>query len=43
MKCQSLFSGKIKKTLVNLLSAELAQIVVKVNISWASLVISLNC
>ena len=30
MKCQSLFSGKSKKTIVYLLSAELAQRVVKI-------------
>ena len=32
MKCQSLFSFKIKKTIVNLSSAEFAQRVVKINI-----------
>ena len=30
MKCQNLFSGKNKKNIVKLSSAELAQIVVKV-------------
>ena len=30
MKCQILFSGKNKKNIINLLSAELAQRVVKV-------------
>ena len=32
MKCQNLFSGKNKKNLINLLSAELAQRVVKVKV-----------
>ena len=31
MKCQSLLSGKNKKNIINLLSAEAAQKVVKVN------------
>ena len=31
MKCQSLFSGKNKKNILNLSSAELAQRVVKIN------------
>ena len=31
MKCQILFSGKSKKTIINLSSAELAQRVVKVD------------
>ena len=31
MKCQILFSGKNKKNIINLLSAENAQRVVKVN------------
>ena len=31
MKCQILFSGKNKKSITNLVSAELAQRVVKVN------------
>ena len=31
MKCQNLFSGKNKKNIINLLAAELAQIVVKIN------------
>ena len=30
MKCQSLFSGKIKKNIINFLSAELTQRVIKV-------------
>ena len=33
MKCQILFSRKNKKTIINLLSAELAQRVVKVNMA----------
>ena len=33
LKCQSLFSGEIKKNIVNLSSAELAQRVVKVKAS----------
>ena len=32
MKCQILFSGKSKKNITNLLSAELAQSMVKVNL-----------
>ena len=32
MKCQNLFSGKNKKYIINLSSARLAQIMVKVNI-----------
>ena len=31
MRCQDLFSGKYKKNIISLLSAELAQRVVKVN------------
>ena len=31
IKCQILFSGKNKKNIINLLSAELAQRVIKVN------------
>ena len=31
MKCQILFAGKNKKNIINLLSAELAQRVIKVN------------
>ena len=34
MKCQSLFSAKNKKNMVNLSIIELAQRVVKVNISF---------
>ena len=34
MKCQILFSGKIKKNIISLLSAELAQRMVKVNGEW---------
>ena len=34
MKCQILFSGKNKKNIINLLSAENAQRVVKVNDSY---------
>ena len=33
MKCQSLFSGKNKKNIINLSSAELAQRVVNVNMN----------
>ena len=33
MKCQSLFSGKNKKNIINLLSAEFAQRVIKVKLS----------
>ena len=38
MKCQILFSGKNKKNINNLLSAELAQGVVKVNINLSYIV-----
>ena len=34
MKCQILFSGKNKKNIINLSSAENAQRAVKVNSSW---------
>ena len=33
MKCQILFSGENKKNIINLLSAELAKRVVKINLS----------
>ena len=36
MKCQILFSGKNQKNIINLVSAELAQRVVKVNMSLES-------
>ena len=32
MKCQSLFSGKHKRNIINLLSAEFAQRMIKVNV-----------
>ena len=37
MKCQILFTGKNKKNIINLLSAELAQRVVMVNIFTLSI------
>ena len=36
MKCQILFSGKNKKNVTNLSSADLAQRVVKVNTFWST-------
>ena len=44
MKCQILFSGKNKKNIINLPSAENAQRVVKVNLQWLELPMSRkNC
>ena len=40
MKCQILFSGKNKKKIINLSSAENAQRVVKVNMSIVMLVVN---
>ena len=43
MKCQILFSGKSKKNVTNLLSAELAKRVVKVNLPWCEVYFTFPC